>query len=190
LHYSALQTGVGFAATTLAIVLFANVGQTLVTRLGIRPVLTSGLLLVAAALALLTQLPAHGQYFWDLFPAYLLSGVGMAFTFVPMTIAGLTGVAGADAGIASGLINTSRQIGGAVGLAAVSTIAAASTSHGVATSLAGAELTHGFRTAFDVLTVLALLGAAVAVRFVAPPKPAVLEPTFETDIIEPMEEAA
>ena len=190
LHYSALQTGVGFAATTLAIVLFANVGQTLVTRLGVRPVLTSGLLLVAAALALLTQLPAHRQYFWDLFPAYLLSGVGMAFTFVPMTIAGLTGVAGADAGIASGLINTSRQIGGAVGLAAVSTIAAASTSHGVAASLAGAELTHGFRTAFDVLTVLALLGAAVAVRFVAPPKPAVLEPTFETDIIEPMEEAA
>jgi len=190
LHYSALQTGVGFAATTLAIVLFANVGQTLVTRLGIRPVLTSGLLLVAAALALLTQLPAHGQYFWDLFPAYLLSGVGMAFTFVPMTIAGLTGVAGADAGIASGLINTSRQIGGAVGLAAVSTIAAAATSHGVATSLAGAELTHGFRNAFDVLTVLALLGAAVAVRFVAPPKTAAMEPTFETDIIEPMEEAA
>jgi EmrB/QacA subfamily drug resistance transporter len=190
LHYSALQTGVGFAATTLAIVLFANVGQTLVTRLGIRPVLTSGLLLVAAALALLTQLPAHGQYFWDLFPAYLLSGIGMAFTFVPMTIAGLTGVAVADAGVASGLINTSRQIGGAVGLAAVTTIAAASTSHGVAGSLAGAELTHGFRTAFDVLTVLPLLGVAVAVRFVAPSQPAVMEQTFETDTNEPMEEAA
>ena len=190
LHYSALKTGVAYVALTLSIIAFSGLAQALANRIGVRPVLTAGLVLSAGGLVLYAQLPVHGQYFWDLFPAYLLSGVGMAFTFVPMTIAGLTGVAGADAGIASGLINTSRQIGGAVGLAAVSTIAAASTSHGVATSLAGAELTHGFRTAFDVLTVLALLGAAVAVRFVAPPKPAVLEPTFETDIIEPMEEAA
>jgi hypothetical protein len=136
LHYSPLQTGAGFATTTLAIVLFANVGQKLVTRFGVRPVLASGLLLVAVSLALLTQLPTHGHYFWDLFPAYLVGGIGMAFTFVPMTIAGLTGVSGADAGIASGLINTSRQIGGAVGLAAVSTIAATSASHGLTASLA------------------------------------------------------
>ena len=191
LHYSALQTGAGFVAITLAIVVFANVGQALVTRLGLRPVLAAGLLLVAVGLGLLTQLPAHGHYFWDLFPAFVVSGIGMAFTFVPMTIAGLTGVARADAGIASGLINTSRQIGGAVGLAAVSTIAATSSNHGLASSLAGGGLTHGFQTAFDVLTALALVGAAIAVGFVAPPpRLAAREPSFETDTIEQIEEAA
>ena len=191
LHYSALQTGAGFVAITLAIVVFANVGQALVTRLGLRPVLAAGLLLVAVGLGLLTQLPAHGHYFWDLFPAFVVSGIGMAFTFVPMTIAGLTGVARADAGVASGLINTSRQIGGAVGLAAVSTIAATSTSHGLTSSLAGGGLTHGFQTAFDVLTALALVGAAIAVGFVAPPpRLAAREPSFETDTIEQIEEAA
>jgi EmrB/QacA subfamily drug resistance transporter len=191
LHYSALQTGAGFVATTLAIVVFANVGQTLVTRLGIRPVLASGLLLVAVGLALLTQLPAHGHYFWNLFPSALVSGIGLGFTFVPMTIAGLTGVAGADAGVASGLINTSRQIGGAVGLAAVSTVAAASTSHGLATSLAGGSLTHGFQTSFYILTGLALLGAAIAVGFVAPSRrPAAIESPVATETIEAFEEAA
>jgi EmrB/QacA subfamily drug resistance transporter len=178
LHYSALQTGAGFAATTLAIVVFANVGQSLVTRFGVRPVLASGLLLVAASLALLTQLPADGSYFWDLFPAFVVSGIGMGFTFVPMTIAGLTGVAGPDAGIASGLINTSRQVGGAVGLAAVST---------VATTSAG----QSFTTPFEVLTGLALLGVFVAIRFVAPaPRPVAIAPATETTIIEPIEEAA
>jgi EmrB/QacA subfamily drug resistance transporter len=191
LHYSAMQTGAGFVVTTLAIVVFSNVGQKLVTRFGIRPVLSSGLVLVAASLALLTQLPAHGHYFWDLFPAFLVSGIGMGFTFVPMTIAGLTGVAPADAGVASGLINTTRQIGGAVGLAAVSTIAAASVHHGVSASVAGAELTHGFRTAFDILTGLALVGVAIAVRYVAPTqRPVATVQTPDTYIIEHLEEAA
>ncbi len=79
---------------------------------------------------LFTQLPVDGHYFWDLFPGLLISGVGLALSFVPVTIAGLTGVRRADAGIASGLINTSRQVGGAVGLAAVTTIAASYASDG------------------------------------------------------------
>ena len=108
-----------------------------------------------------------------------------------MTIAGLTGVAPADAGIASGLINTTRQVGGAVGLAAVSTIAAASAHPGVTASLAGADLTHGFRTAFDILTGLALVGVVVAIRFVAPARqPAATAPAAQIDIIEQLEEAA
>jgi hypothetical protein len=176
LHYSPLQTGVGFISVTLAIIVFANVAQMLVSRVGLRPILTSGLLLIAAGMALLTRLPADGHYFWDLFPAFLVSGIGMAFTFVPMTIAALTGVAGADAGVASGLLNTSRQIGGAVGLAAVSTVAAV-----------GGGM-NGFHLSFDVLTGLALLGALVAVAFVAPaPRRTALEPEL---IIEPLEEAA
>jgi EmrB/QacA subfamily drug resistance transporter len=192
LHYSALQTGAGFVVTTLSIVIFANVGQMLVTRFGVRPVLASGLLLASVALGLLTQLPANGHYFADLFPAYLLSGIGMAFTFVPMTIAGLTGVSPADAGVASGLINTTRQIGGAVGLAAVSTIAATSAGHGVTASLAAADLTHGFRTAFDVLTVLMLVGVAITLRFIRPAPRLVVAVPASNDIqfIDSLEEAA
>ena len=171
LGYSAVQTGVAFAAITLTIVVMSNVAQVLVTRLGVRPVLTGGLIVSAASLALLTRLPADGSYFRDVFPALIVGGIGLAGSFVPVTIAGLTGVERADAGVASGLINTSRQIGGAVGLAAVSTIAATSTSH-YATShvaLAGVgarALTHGYVTAFAVLTALALVGAVIAGLFV------------------------
>ena len=101
--------------------------QALTTRLGARPVLSAGLLLTAAGGALYAQMPADGHYFWDVFPGLIVSGVGLALSFVPVTIAGLTGVEPADAGVASGLINTSRQIGGSVGLAAVTTIAATAT---------------------------------------------------------------
>ena len=109
--------------------LVSNVGQALTTRLGARPVLSAGLLLTAAGGVLYAQMPADGQYFWNVFPGLIVSGIGLAFSFVPVTIAGLTGVQPADAGVASGLINTSRQIGGSVGLAAVTTIAATATSH-------------------------------------------------------------
>ena len=70
------------------------------------------------SVAWLTRLPVNGHYFWDLFPAFVLGGAGMGLSFVPVTIASLTGVERADAGIASGLVNTTRQIGGAIGLAA------------------------------------------------------------------------
>src|SRR5437667_6323542 len=114
LGYSAIETGVGFAAVTFTIIVFSNVAQSLVTRFGVRSVLAAGLTLDAAALAAFTQLPVGGHYFWNLFPALLISGAGLALSFVPVTIAGLAGVRRADAGIASGLINTSRQVGGAV----------------------------------------------------------------------------
>ena len=195
LRYSAIQTGVAFIAITLTIVLFSNVAQTLVTRLGARRVLTVGLLFASAALALLTRLPVHGHYFRDVLPALLLGGVGMALSFVPMTIAGLTGVERADAGVASGLINTSRQIGGAIGLAAVSTIAATSTSHYAqsqpATAVPSANaLTHGFQVAFYVLTSLAIVGALVAAIFIEPrPRSTEIE-SFNAEAIEPVKEAA
>ena len=109
LHYSALQTGVAYLALTLTIIVFANVAQALALRLGVRPVLPVGLLLAAAGLVLYARLPVDGHYFWDLFPAFLLSGLGMALAFIPMTIGALAGVRSADAGIASGLINTSQR---------------------------------------------------------------------------------
>jgi len=168
LHYSALTTGLAYVAITLTIAGGSNLAQKLVTRFGARPTLTAGLLLSAAALALYTRLPADGHYFWDIFPGFIIGGIGFALCFVPVTIAGLTGINPADSGIASGLINTTRQIGGAIGLAAVSTIAATFTNsyvrgHAGSTPLSGAALTHGFQLAFDALTALALLGALIAV---------------------------
>ncbi len=98
----------------------------------------------------------HGQYFWDLFPAFLLSGIGLALAFVPMSIGALTGVEQSDAGVASGLINTSQQIGGAIGVAAATTIATTFSTHYVhahpgVSALSGGALTHGFQITFYVL---------------------------------------
>jgi EmrB/QacA subfamily drug resistance transporter len=168
LDFSPIETGLAFLPITLTIIVVSNVAQTLVTRIGVRPVLATGLMLAAGALAYFARLPADGHYLNDVFPALLLSGVGLALTFVPMTIAGLTGVESSDAGVASGLINTSRQIGGAVGLAAVSTIAITASSGEGST---GASLTHGFQVSFAVLTVLALSGAVLVAAFIEPRRP-------------------
>jgi Na+/melibiose symporter-like transporter len=174
LGYSAIETGVGFAAVTFTIIVFSNVAQQLVTRLGVRSVLAAGLTLDAVALAAFTRLPVGGHYFWDLFPAFLISGVGLALSFVPVTIAGLSGVRRADAGIASGLINTTRQVGGAVGLAAVTTIAASYASNGGgATGLARVAavddgLMQGFQVGFAVLAGAAVVGAVIAAVMLRP----------------------
>src|ERR1051325_921948 len=111
LRYSAVESGLAFVAFAGTVVVTSNIAQWVTGRVG-----------------LLTRLPVHGVYFRDLFPAFVLGGAGMGLSFVPVTIASLTGVERADAGVASGLVNTSRQIGGAVGLAAVSAIAATSSS--------------------------------------------------------------
>lgn len=193
LGYSAIETGVAFVALAATIVAVANVAQSLTTRLGARPVLTAGLLLTAAGGALYAQMPAGGHYFWDVFPGLVVSGVGLAFTFVSVTIASVTGVRAADAGVASGLINTSRQVGGSIGLAAVTTIAATATSryvesHGVG-AFSGPALAHGFQIAFYALVGLALAGAAIAAVFVeSKPKAASRVEPVEGEIA--LEEAA
>jgi MFS family permease len=119
------------------------------------------------ALVLFARLPVHGHYFWDLFPAFVVSGVGLAMAFVPTSIGALAGVRQRDAGIASGLINTTQQIGGAIGVAIVTTVATTYTTrfvsaHPGATALSGPALTHGFEIAFYVLAGLAGLGAILA----------------------------
>src|SRR5205809_996594 len=167
LHYSALKTGVAYIALTVTIVTFSAVAQAMATRFGIRRVLPAGLAVSAAALVLFARLPVNGHYLPDLLPGFLLIGIGLAMAFVPMAIGGLTGVRQADAGIASGLINTSQQIGGAIGVAVATTIATTATSnyldvHPGASPLGGAALTHGFSIAFYVLAAIAVAGAAVA----------------------------
>ena len=179
LHYSAMQTGVAYLALTLAVIVFANVAQAVTLRVGVRPVLPAGLLLVAAGLVLYARLPVDGSYFTDLFPAFLLTGIGMAFAFIPMTIGALAGTRPSDAGIASGLINTTQQVGGSIGVAAATTIAATYTGHYLSghpgtASTAGAALTHGFSVAFYVLAAVAAI-AALASALIVESKPASAE---------------
>ena len=184
LHYSAVQSGVAFSAFALSVVVTSNVAQAVVGRVGVRATLIPGLALATISLGLLTQLPVDGHYFWDLFPAFVLGGAGLGFSFVPVTIASLTGVERADAGVASGLVNTARQIGGAIGLATVSTIAATASSnyahaHGVAVGSAPAAVS-GFHTSFDVLGGLLVAAIVLAAIFLRPAREKVEE-------IEPLE---
>jgi EmrB/QacA subfamily drug resistance transporter len=181
LHYSALKTGVAYVGLTLTIIVFSAVAQALVTRIGVRRVLPAGLALSTVALVLFARLPVHGHYFTDLFPAFMISGLGLALAFVPMSIGALTGVRQSDAGVASGLINTTQQIGGAIGVALATTIATSFTTryvdaHAGTTAFSGAALTHGFQIAFYVLAALAGLGAVLAALLLES-KPA--EPEFE-----------
>ncbi len=146
-----------------------------------------GLALSTVALVLFAQLPVHGHYFRNLFPGFIVSGLGLAFVFVPMSIGALTGVRRADAGIASGLINTTQQIGGAIGVAAATTIATTFTaryvdSHAGISAFSGVALTHGFQIAFYVLAATAAVGAALAALLIEP-QPAQAE--HEPEVGEP-----
>ena len=194
LHYSALKTGVAYLPLTLTIILLAGVAQSLVTRVGVRRVLPVGLALAAAALVLLAQLPADGHYFWDVFPAFVISAIGLAFTFIPLTIAALMGVQESDAGVASGLLNTTQQIGGAIGLAAASTIATTFTGHYVTSHpgtspLSGPALTYGFQITFYVLAGVAALAAVLAIVLIEP-KAAETVPVEDEHELTPVLEAA
>ena len=182
LHYSALKTGVAYIGLTVTTIALSAVAQALVTRLGVRSVLPFGLALSAVALVLFAQLPVDGHYFRDLFPGFIVSGLGLAFVFIPMSIGALTGVRPADAGIASGLISTSQQIGGAIGVAAATTIATTFTAHYVdshagISPLSGAALTHGFQIAFYALAATAAVAAGLAALLIeSQPAPAKREP--------------
>ncbi len=169
LGYSPIESGVAFVGFAGTVVVASNIAQIVVGRVGVRATLTAGLLTSALSVGLLARLPLHGHYFFDLFPGFVLGGAGMGLSFVPVTIGGLTGVDRSDAGVASGLINTSRQIGGAIGIAAASAIATAATNgYGAGPAGSIAALDHGYRIALVVLTGLLLAGAALAVAFVRP----------------------
>ena len=195
LRYSAMQTGAAFAAFAVAVVLASNGARFVVARLGVRTTLTIGLLLSTVSAALLTRLPLDGSYFADLFPWFVLGGGGLGLSFVAITIAGLTGVERSDAGVVSGLINTSRQIGGAMGLAAVSAIAATSASnYADARPALGADnplaLDHGFQSALYALTGLLFIGAMIAVAGLRTPRmPSPEELAARADAVS-LEEAA
>src|SRR6188472_66108 len=168
LHYSAVETGLAFAAVAVTIAVVSNGAQALVTRFGPRRVLTAGLVLLTVSLALIARLPVPVRYDVDLLGPFVLNGIGLSLCFIPMTIAGLQGVMPADAGVASGLLNTSRQVGGAVGLAVVNAIAASFAVAGVSGPATAESLAHGYRVALLVLAMLALVGAVLSSTLLAP----------------------
>jgi MFS family permease len=125
----------------------------------VKPVLTIGMSALTAGLVFFTQVSADGSYVADLLPGFLLVGVGLGFSFVPISIAALAGIQPAEAGLASGLINTSQQIGGAIGIAALSTIATSRTEDSVGSGVTlSAALVDGFSGAFLVGAIIAAVG--------------------------------
>ena len=159
LGWSALRTGVTFLATAGTVVIWAGVAQALTTRFGPRPVIVIGLLVLAAAMVPYTRFPVDGHFWPDLLPSYLVFALGLAFAFVPVTIAALAQVAPDEAGLASGLINTSQQIGGAIGIALATTIFRTTAKDEGGTAQA---FVNGYHDAFWALIALAVLGAAAA----------------------------
>jgi len=170
LGYSPLKTGVAYVATTVTSIVFAGIGQALVTKFGVKPVLTVGLAMAAVTVAVFyTRLPVDGTYTGNLLVPFLITGAGLGLSFVPGSIAALTSVKPQDAGLASGLLNTSPQIGGAIGLALAATLATTFTTR-FFTSHPGASLPQalvsGYHVAFVLLAALAILGAVVAALFI------------------------
>jgi EmrB/QacA subfamily drug resistance transporter len=166
LGYSPIQTGAAFLAASLSIVAGSGIAQSLIGRVGVRPMVPIGFALGTIGLLLLAQIPVDGDYWTDLFPAFVVFGLGMSFAFVGQQIGAQMGVAPADAGIASGLINTSQQIGGAIAVAVGTTLAASATDsfaadHGT-NALSAAALTHGYQVAFYVFAAVTALAAIVA----------------------------
>jgi len=167
LGWSALKTGVTFIATAGSAVLWAGVAQALVTRVGAKPIMAIGFVAMIAGMLWYTQIPVNGSYWSDLLPGYLLVGFALPFTFIPVSIAALAGVTHDEAGLASGLLNTSQQIGGAIGVAVVSSVSISHFNHLVKTGTPfPAAFTAGSQWAFWVCVGLAGVGLLATLVFV------------------------
>ena len=169
LHLSPVQAGAGFLPLTVAIIAASAAAQQLIARFGVRSVALLGMTTAAAGLVLLSRAPADGTYLANVFPGLAVMGFGLGFTFVPMTLIATTNVAHRDAGLASGLFNTSQQIGGALGLAILSTLAANQTAdqlaglgHAPTPADISSALVSGYHVGFLVGAGLMVLGATAA----------------------------
>jgi EmrB/QacA subfamily drug resistance transporter len=172
LGYSALKAGLSYLPLAIAIILSAGIASQLVTKLGFKPILITGLALIAIALLWFAQVPVEGDYVTHLVGPMVIAAVGLGFAFVPVTIAALNGVSADESGLASGLINTSQQIGGALGLAILGTIASSKTddliaaAQGAPAAVPGA-LTEGFQVAFLAGAGFAVIGIIATLVFVS-----------------------
>jgi EmrB/QacA subfamily drug resistance transporter len=167
LGYSAMKTGIAYLAVAGTAIVWSAVAAQLVTRVGVKPVLVAGMATLTAGLVYFTQVSVGGSYVGDLLPGFLLIGFGIGFAFVPISIAALAGIEPSEAGLASGLINTSQQIGGALGIAALSTIASSRTDDALAGGTAlPTALVDGFTAAFVAGTIIAALGVLASLTLI------------------------
>jgi EmrB/QacA subfamily drug resistance transporter len=182
LGFSAIKTGVSYLAVALTAVVASGIAQALVTRAGVKPVLAAGMIFLAGGLGYFTQISVHGSYFRDLFAGFILIGIGLGFSFVPVSIAALAGATSGEAGLQSGLINTNQQVGGALGLAILTTVSTTRTNHLLSAGVSHAEAaTRGYSLAFWVGVGFALAGLAATLLLlkrdelrVVAPEPATL----------------
>jgi MFS family permease len=154
LGYSPIKAGLSYLPLAVTIILSAGIASGLVTKVGFKPILTIGMACIALGLLWFTQIDVHGTFLKDLLGPSLLAALGLGFAFVPVTIAAVSGIEDREQGLASGLINTSQQVGGALGLAILAAIA---------NSVIGSTETpdtfvEGFQAAFAVGAGFAILG--------------------------------
>jgi EmrB/QacA subfamily drug resistance transporter len=168
LGYSPLRAGLAFLPVTAGIIIGAGLAQQLIKRVGVKNVSTAGIALASLGMLVLTQLPVHGSYVSDLLVGLLPMSLGMGLTFVPITLMGTSGVRDEDAGLASGLFNTAQQVGGSLGLAILSTLAASQTARvldGTSPAAIVAARVSGYHVAF--LAAAIMLAAGVVIMNVA-----------------------
>jgi EmrB/QacA subfamily drug resistance transporter len=172
LGYTPLEAGLAFLPMTLSIMGTSMIASRLASRVGVQPPIVGGMISLAIGLLLFARMPANGHWLGDvLLPSVLVAG-GMGISFVPLTIAAMGGVRPSEAGLASGLLNTSRQMGGALGLAILASVATAHTSAlRAAGATAGVAETDGFHRAFVVAAGFALIGAVVAIVLLKTKRP-------------------
>jgi EmrB/QacA subfamily drug resistance transporter len=155
LDYGPLKAGLAFLPFTAGIMISAGLASQLTPRLGVRPIAVTGMVVTAIGMLLLLRIPVGGSYLTDVFPSIMLTSLGMGAVFVPLTLVATMGLPDSDQGLASGLFNTSQQVGGAVGLAILATLAASHTSSGEKSALV-----HGFHWAFAGAAVFVVVGLA------------------------------
>ncbi len=154
LGYSPIKAGLSYLPLAVSIILSAGIASQLVTKVGFKPILAAGMALIAAGLVWFSQISVDGTFLADILGPSLLAAVGLGFAFVPVTIAAVSGIEDREQGLASGLINTSQQVGGALGLAILAAVA-----NGIiGSSHDPAKLVEGFRSAFMVGAVFAAIG--------------------------------
>jgi EmrB/QacA subfamily drug resistance transporter len=158
LGYSAIHAGLSYLPLAIAIIISAGIASQLVTRVGFKPILAVGMALIAGGLIWFSQISVHGSFLSDILGPSLFAAVGLGFAFVPVTIAAVSGVADREQGLASGLINTAQQVGGALGLAISTSV--------IGSSHDPAVLTRGFHSAFLAGAGFAVLGLLATVTLI------------------------
>jgi EmrB/QacA subfamily drug resistance transporter len=184
--WSPLEAGIAWMPFAVMVAVAAGIGSALVNRLGVKPMMVSGIGLAVAGLLLMTRVSVDGSYFGEMFPAFVLAATGMGFAMVSVQVAAFSGVAEHEAGLASGIVNTTQEIGGALGVAVLASVALSRTND----LLGGADgagvplpvaLTEGFQSAYAAGAVLAAVGLMLAVTLIRTVRVKVLAPVIEEE---------